>query len=145
MLHTIPQAPAGSSPAERAAIADEWLEAETERIRRELNIAAAAIEMADVHEAHDRYVAGDGPRPFNAHTFAYRVIAESVYDNQYEQELVQRITAIEEVIAARPLRRLLLLVRLSRRIRRSVAPYAWAGPTFEHWRTEQLGNDWLCR
>ncbi|SRR6266498_2997494 len=55
--------------------------------------------------------------------------------------LERRVTALEEVLAARWPRRLLAAWRLGRQLRKSVAPFP--GGTFADRRAEATTNDWL--
>jgi hypothetical protein len=74
--------------------------------------------------------------------FRRDAIRESL-DNDFMMGMLEdRITALEEVAAARWPRRILLAARLSRALRASVAPYRWAGPAFACWRAEAAGSDW---
>lgn len=52
-----------------------------------------------------------------------------------------RLMAVEEVLAARWPRSWLLRRRLGRRLRASVAPYAWAGPSWRTRRVEAVADE----
>lgn len=86
-----------------------------------------------------------GTPPFDVRQFARGAFAESLLTDSLLEMLELRIIALEEVAAARWPRRLLLASRLRRSLRRSVAPYGWAGPDFAGRRIEAAGNDWLSR
>jgi hypothetical protein len=55
--------------------------------------------------------------------------------------LEDRVSAIEEIIAARWLRSLLLRRRLARGLRTSASTFAWAGDSFRARRAEQMSED----
>lgn len=54
------------------------------------------------------------------------------------EALEHRVADLEHAVCSRPARR-----RLRRRIRRSVAVFAWAGPDFQTRRAEAAGTQWL--
>jgi hypothetical protein len=56
----------------------------------------------------------------------------------------QRISALEEVIAARWPRRWLLSLRLRRHLRQSVRGYEWAGRSWHSRRAAWMTDEWLA-
>lgn len=56
----------------------------------------------------------------------------------------QRISAVEEVLAARWPRRWLLSLRLRRHLRQSVHGYDWAGRSWHNRRAAWMTNEWLA-
>lgn len=56
----------------------------------------------------------------------------------------ERISAVEEVIAARWPRRWLLSLRLRRQLRQSVRGYDWAGRSWHDRRAAWMTNEWLA-
>lgn len=85
-----------------------------------------------------------GPRPFDPVAFAYQVVDDSLSQDFYMEMLERRIAVLEEIAAARPLARMVLAARIARRLRRSVAPYGWAGPSFMDRRHEAIATDGLA-
>lgn len=85
-----------------------------------------------------------GAPAFDPETFAHEVVFNIDSADWYMHELMVRVTALEEVLAAPWPRRLILAARLGRQLRRSVAPYTWAGPAFLARRVEALANDALA-
>lgn len=71
------------------------------------------------------------------------VITDSTMTDQIAEQLERRVLAIEEVIAARWPRRILVRRRLARDIRASVAGYAWVGDDFESRRVQAIGDGWV--
>ena len=59
--------------------------------------------------------------------------------------LEDRLAALEEVIAARWPRRMVLRRQLARQLRASAATFAWAGPDFRTQRAEAMSEDITLR
>jgi hypothetical protein len=57
----------------------------------------------------------------------------------------KRISALEEVIAAKWPRRWILSLRLRRCLRRSVRDYGWAGPTWHARRAAWMTDEFITR
>lgn len=54
-----------------------------------------------------------------------------------------RVIALEEVLAARWPRRIVVRRRLIRDLRASVRGYGWVGPDFESRRIQAIGDGWI--
>lgn len=57
-------------------------------------------------------------------------------------QIERRVVALEEIVAARWPRSLLVRRRLARALRASIAGYRWAGPDFSDQRTQAIGDEW---
>lgn len=62
-----------------------------------------------------------------------------------DELLEERIEALEEIVATRWPRRILVRRRLARDLRDSVAGYAWAGSDFGDRRSQAIGDGWPPR
>jgi hypothetical protein len=82
---------------------------------------------------------------FDAERHARSVNFASSLDDWAIASLEDRVSAIEETLAARWPRRVLLRRRLGRQLRASARTYAWAGRSFRARRTEAAGYDILTR
>lgn len=71
------------------------------------------------------------------------VIADSTMTDQLAEVLERRVTALEEITAARWPRRIIVRRRLARDLRASVAGYGWAGASFEVRRIQAIGDGWI--
>jgi len=67
---------------------------------------------------------------------------DSVTTDQLVSHLESRVVAMEEVMAARWPRRLLLQWRLGRELRASVAGYGWVSGGFRGRRTQFVSDTW---
>jgi hypothetical protein len=70
-------------------------------------------------------------------------VADSALTDSLMDHLESRVSALEEITAARWPVRVVAAFRLGRKIRRSADAFAWAGPGFEARRLEATTNQWL--
>jgi hypothetical protein len=78
--------------------------------------------------------------PFDAGQFARQAIFSIDVSDWAIESLETRVSAIEEIIAARWPRSWLLKRRLARELRALSATYAWAGPSFRARRAEAVSE-----
>jgi len=86
-----------------------------------------------------------GSQPPDPLALARMAVQEEEMTTSQLEYLDHRIMAIEHALAAPWPVRLVRVAVLGRQIRRSVAAFAWAGPTWQARRTEATTNAWLCR
>ena len=80
-------------------------------------------------------------RRFDAERFARETNYSVETTDAAAGALEDRVSALEEIIAARWPRRILLRRRLARQLRASAAAFAWAGETFRARRAEAMSED----
>lgn len=68
--------------------------------------------------------------------------AELTVTDELDELLERRVAALEEVVASGSV---LALLRLRRRLRASVAPYTWTGPSFWDRRSQAVSDEWTLR
>ena len=71
------------------------------------------------------------------------LIADSQITDQEAEILELRITALEEIVAARWPRSIGVRRRLAKDLRESVRGYGWAGPDFASRRVQAIGDGWI--
>lgn len=83
------------------------------------------------------------PQPFDPERFARQAVEDSIMTDYQLDQISDRITALEEIMAARWPARIAARRRLRRAIRQSAAPFASMGPEFADRRGEALSVAWL--
>lgn len=71
------------------------------------------------------------------------VVTDSLMTDQLAEQLERRVTALEEITAARWPRSIAVRWRLARDLRASVAGYCEACPDFESRRLQAIGDGWI--
>ena len=84
-------------------------------------------------------------RRFDAERFARETNYSVETTDAAAGALEDRVSALEEIIAARWPRSMFLRRRLARQLRASAASFAWAGPDFRTRRAEAMSEDIVNR
>ena len=71
------------------------------------------------------------------------LIADSRMSDEQAEITELRVTALEEIVAARWPRSVLVRRRLAKDLRESVAGYGWAGDDFASRRIQAIGDGWI--